>query len=87
MCITPSQRYRITRAVNHKVNKVAASISRVLELESADLIRKMIKQRISKELKLQFKFRTIEQLPESNFAQYMEALNEYQYFYRNQLFK
>lgn len=87
MYITPSQKYRITCALNHKTNKIAASVSRTLQLESADLIRKMIKQRISRELKLQFKFRAIGQLTESDFEQYMEALNQYKYFYRNQLFK
>lgn len=87
MYITSSQKYQITCAVNHKSNKVAARISRVFKMDSANSIRKMIKQRISRELKSQFEFRAIEQLQEANFEQYMEALNKYEYFYRCQLFK
>lgn len=80
--LTPSQRYQIKKMKHKRANVLLAMTKRKCGPESV-CTRKLILFRMNRALHERFQIERIDDLPESQFDEYLQAIKSYGFYYGN----
>ena len=86
MMLSRSHLYYIKKEKDRRSRVISARLCREFGSSTTSLYIKMIKRHMSLELNQRFGIRRLEQMEDSLFPEYLEAVHKYQFSYGNQTY-
>lgn len=86
MYLNRSQLYFIRKAKKRKTRVIIAAIGRVLETDTPAVTKRIVKNRINKELRRQFKVTKVTDIQEKDFSRALDIVKKFKFAYCGQEF-
>lgn len=86
MSLTRSHLYYIKKEKNRRAHVIAAKLCREFGSSSSTLYIKMIKRHMSLELNQRFGIKRLEQMEDSLFPEYLNAVHEFKFCYGGKIY-
>lgn len=86
MYLTKSQLYFIRKAKKRKTFVIVAAIGRVMKTDTPAVTKRIVKNRISKELRRQFKVVRVDDIQEKDFERALDIVKKFKLIYCGQEF-
>lgn len=87
MIINSIQRYQLDVRLNCKAQSIAKEICKNVGRENTPAFTKLVKKRISRDIKFRIGFRRIDMLTVEQYSAYISQLIGYEFYYCDKLYK